>query len=217
MTRIALIRHGETDLNTVGRIQGESDHGLNDRGRAQARRTGALLAGQPDAGQLRSQTGREWDAVVSSPQRRARETAREIAASLGVVPSAWIDDLCERRYGAAEGLTFGELFDRYQVPEQRRRQGFALDWLISHERIDGAEPIESVRSRGLRALALIAETRAPADAVVAVAHGTLIRCTLEAIEYDEPLHLENGGGILLDRTVTGGWRVVSQIGGSSER
>ena len=44
MTRFFLVRHGETEWNRIHRIQGSSDIPLNDTGRAQARKVGAVLS-----------------------------------------------------------------------------------------------------------------------------------------------------------------------------
>ena len=69
---LVLVRHGATDWNEQGRLLGRAEIGLNVRGRAQA----AALAS--------SLVGRRFDAVLSSPQRRARETAASIATAHGV-------------------------------------------------------------------------------------------------------------------------------------
>ena len=68
----AFIRHGQTDWNREGLLQGSSDIPLNDTGRAQARDALMTLRSMP------------WDVVVSSPLRRARETAQIIADALGL-------------------------------------------------------------------------------------------------------------------------------------
>lgn len=72
MTRLVLIRHGETDWNVEGRYQGQADPPLNARGLAQARRTAESLRGVGLA------------ALYSSPLRRAAQTAAVIAETLGL-------------------------------------------------------------------------------------------------------------------------------------
>lgn len=90
----AFIRHGQTDLNLQGRLQGSSDWPLNETGLAQAH----------DAiGVLRA-TGVPWTVVVSSPLQRARTTAAIIADGLGIELGASYDDLVERDYGRFEGV-----------------------------------------------------------------------------------------------------------------
>ena len=102
-TRILLVRHGETDWNATGRIQGHNDTPLNAAGRQQALRAAQRLALQPVRG------------LYSSDLARAYETAMIIGEPLGltVVTSP---RLRERRYGAWEGLTAAEIQARY--PEQ---------------------------------------------------------------------------------------------------
>lgn len=97
MTNFFLIRHGETDWNLAGRIQGATDIPLNETGRAQANVTG------------RSMLGRTWDLVVASPLSRAMETASIIAEVNGLPAPIPLAGLVERNYGEAEGLTGPEL------------------------------------------------------------------------------------------------------------
>jgi 2,3-bisphosphoglycerate-dependent phosphoglycerate mutase len=102
-TRIILVRHGETDWNATGRIQGHSDTPLNAVGRTQAQRVARHLASEPVR------------ALYSSDLARAFETATIIGQTLGlmVVTSR---RLRERQYGAWEGLTAADIQARY--PEQ---------------------------------------------------------------------------------------------------
>ncbi len=97
--------------------------------------------------------------VVSSPLTRARQTAGVIASHLGIADVTVDDDLRERELGSAEGML---------VAESRRR------W--PGDAIPDAEPVEVVAARGARALARLAGV----DAIV-VAHGLLLRTTLEGI------------------------------------
>jgi broad specificity phosphatase PhoE len=95
--RICVVRHGETDWNTVGILQGWLDVPINDRGRAQAREMARAFAG---AGLCR---------VYASPLRRTLETAQIVAATLGLPPPACHDGLKERNFGVIQGIPKAEL------------------------------------------------------------------------------------------------------------
>jgi len=92
VTTLLLVRHGETDWNADGRLQGQTDRPLSDFGRNQARRL---------AGELESE---EIDAIYSSDLSRARETAEIVGERLGL-PVALDPDLREKDWGNWEGLT----------------------------------------------------------------------------------------------------------------
>lgn len=158
MTLIILVRHGETDWNRAGRIQGSSDIPLNDTGRQQARDAVATLATlAPQDTPL---------TIVASPLVRAKETAEIIASGLNVAEPVTYDGFRERHYGVAEGITDTEL---------RAKWGSAQSADITD-----SEPWESVRSRGLSVIHELASTTrtrfAPnAGAILAVTHGAFIR------------------------------------------
>jgi len=101
------IRHGETDYNVEGRLQGRRDTLLNARGRAQARECGGLLR------DLFGRDRREATdfAYVASPLQRARSTMELLRATLGLDPYSYaVDDrLMEIAYGEWEGLTLPEI------------------------------------------------------------------------------------------------------------
>ena len=153
ITRIVLVRHGETDWNATGRLQGQSDTPLNAVGHEQARRAAQRLVCEPVR------------ALYSSDLARAFQTARIIGQILGltVVTSP---RLRERRYGAWEGLTSAEIQARY--PEQ-----FAA-WRARSP--DFAPPQGETRSqlltRGLAELHAIAR-RHMGEMAVVVTHGGL--------------------------------------------
>lgn len=96
-TRLILVRHGSTSHNLEQRFSGRNDLPLNAAGERQAadlaRRVQAF--GQPAA-------------VVSSPLRRARQTADAIAAACGLDVET-NDDLVEVDFGSWEGKTYGEV------------------------------------------------------------------------------------------------------------
>jgi broad specificity phosphatase PhoE len=101
------VRHGETDLNTQGRLQGRRDTILNAHGRQQAAECGAVLK-DLFARDRRQPQDFEY---VSSPLKRARETMEVLRATLGLKPLGYeIDDrLVEIAYGEWEGLTLPEI------------------------------------------------------------------------------------------------------------
>ncbi|HEU5477437.1 MAG TPA: histidine phosphatase family protein [Gaiellaceae bacterium] len=92
MTTLLLVRHGETDWNADGRLQGQTDRPLSDFGRRQARE----LAEELEDEQL--------EAIYSSDLARARETAEIVGARLGL-PVVFDPDLREKDWGTWEGLT----------------------------------------------------------------------------------------------------------------
>jgi probable phosphoglycerate mutase len=95
MNEIYLIRHGETEWNAQGRFQGKLDSALTDTGVQQAAAIGRCLAG----------LDLSFDAFVSSPLGRTRQTAAIIAGSAHL-PAAQCDDrLAEVSLGSWDGLT----------------------------------------------------------------------------------------------------------------
>ncbi len=101
--RILFVRHGETDWNAEGRLQGQRDIPLNARGRAQAEAVAATLrALAPDVAGLD---------FVASPLFRTRETMERLRSGLGLDPGAYRLDplLKEITFGAWEGLTWPEV------------------------------------------------------------------------------------------------------------
>src|ERR1700738_5113405 len=107
MPTIYYIRHGETDWNAQGRLQGAQDVPLNDLGRRQAASAGGILA------DLFARDGRSEAslAFVASPLGRARPTMELVRGSLRLPPQQYaIDDrLREIGYGHWEGSTLAEM------------------------------------------------------------------------------------------------------------
>ena len=95
MTRVLLIRHGQSEWNADGRWQGQADPPLTDLGRHQA------LHASRNLGVV--------DAIVASDLQRATETALIIAGELGVGPLVLEPGLRERDAGEWSGLTRAEI------------------------------------------------------------------------------------------------------------
>jgi len=100
-THTVLLRHGDTRLSPEHRFSGRRDLPLSASGTRQAKAAASRLA-----------AGRRIDAVVTSPLRRAAETAAIAASELGLTP-ATDDDLCETDFGAWEGFTLAEIQQRW--------------------------------------------------------------------------------------------------------
>jgi probable phosphoglycerate mutase len=103
---IVFIRHGETDWNVEGRLQGQRDIPLNENGRAQARRNGETIA--------REIPGAAGFDFVASPLWRARETMEIARAAMNLDPQAYAVDprLVEITFGELEGFTYQDIEDR---------------------------------------------------------------------------------------------------------
>jgi uncharacterized phosphatase len=182
-TLLYLVRHGETDWNRARKIQGSTDIPLNDTGRAQAARTGTLLA------------RRSWDGVASSPLSRALETAQIIGRTVGIGEIETIDQIVERRYGEAEGLEDRELARRFPGSTP----------------VPGRETREAVAARVIPALIGLAERHPDSNLIVAT-HGGVIRTVLNAVAPASPGHRGipiTNGSVHSFRHIDGGLELVA--------
>lgn len=136
-TRLALVRHGQTDWNVRDLLQGSSDVPLNDTGRAQAFEAGHLLADE------------HWDRIIASPLGRAVETASIIARIVGDIPITLDAELVERGYGEAEGMT-----------KEEATAAFGTDW-------PGEESYDDLKVRAVHAVNAVAELYAGEHLIVA--------------------------------------------------
>lgn len=157
-TRLVLVRHAATEESARGRYYGRSDVQLSTEGRAHAKALAAALQGLPLA------------AVYASPLSRALDTARPIAAAMGLAPLVH-RGLLELDFGELEGLAYKEI--EAEHPDLFRR------WLDrpAGVRFPGGESLAEVAER---VLAAVSEIRARHDeeTVAVVAHGGVLRVVL---------------------------------------
>ncbi len=107
LTRLIVLRHGETAWNVDTRIQGQLDIGLNDTGLWQAEQLGKALAGEA------------LDAIYASDLSRAWQTAQGVARyQPSVVQPVPEPRLRERAFGCFEGMSFAEIESR--MPTEAR-------------------------------------------------------------------------------------------------
>jgi broad specificity phosphatase PhoE len=141
--QVVLVRHGETEWTRSGQHTGRTDIPLTEEGRRQA-----LLVGE----RLR---GRRFALVLTSPLRRAAETAR-----LAGIDAAVREDLREWDYGAHEGRTTPEI--------REERPG----WTLWRGDVPEGETAEDV---GRRVERVLDEVRSADGDVALFAHGHVLR------------------------------------------
>jgi uncharacterized phosphatase len=154
LTTVCILRHGETDWNSQGRLQGHEDTELNELGRDQAIQVARYLETEP------------WDVIVSSPLKRAFETAQIIASYVSVSTVRVVDEIIERNYGSASGL----------MPEERRSR--------FPEGIPDQEDFEHLRQRAMAGLTKIADDF-NGKRIIVVSHGGLINSILYSLSGGE--------------------------------
>lgn len=158
MTRLALVRHGETIWHAENRYAGSTDIPLNKRGLEQAERLAKWAAAADLA------------AIWVSPLRRARETAAPSERAIGI--AARVDDrLREIHFGKAEGLTNSEIMR--SLPDAFA--AFQSD-PVAHHLPGGEDPRDVVR-RAIECFNEIQITH-PRGRVLVVTHNTVIRLAL---------------------------------------
>ncbi|WP_179474230.1 bifunctional RNase H/acid phosphatase [Mycolicibacterium vinylchloridicum] len=157
-TRMLLLRHGQTEFSRERRYSGRGNPELTETGRSQADAAARYLA---ERGGI--------DAVISSPLRRAYDTASAAAKALGLDVTV-DDDLIETDFGAWEGLTFAEARQRDPDLHGHWLRNTSLRPPAGESFDDVQERIQRLRSR------IIAEY--PGNTVLVVSHVTPIKTML---------------------------------------
>ncbi len=163
ITRLLVIRHGETDWNLGARIQGHTDIPLNEHGRWQAERLARALS---DEG---------LDAIYASDLQRARDTGQAVARATGL--ELRLDQgLRERNFGRLEGMTQNEV--ALQWPEEGRR------WRERDPSYgpEGGETLQSFYQRCIDTAERLARLH-PGQSVALVAHGGVLDCFYRAANH----------------------------------
>ncbi|MFO1444111.1 histidine phosphatase family protein [Bacillus sp. Bva_UNVM-123] len=179
MTSICLVRHGETDWNVAKRLQGKTDIPLNKNGIWQSHKCGEYLQAS------------EWDIIVTSPLKRAKQTAELINENIKILLLE-MDEFVERGFGDAEGMTKQECIQKFPnkiYPNQEETEDF-------HRRVmSGIEKInESFKGKK----------------VLLVAHGAVINAILAILSNGE---IGSGKTILLNTCISNihfiqeGWKI----------
>jgi broad specificity phosphatase PhoE len=159
MTRIVLVRHGHVEGIAPERFRGRRDVDLSDLGVRQATVMAERLA-------------RQWRpaALYTSPLRRCRQTAAQIASACALSCTA-LDDLDDVNFGDWEWRTYEEVRARWPALFER--------WLSAPQlvRFPQGESLQEVAARMANVLRLTSE-RHPQDTVVLVGHNACNRVLL---------------------------------------
>ena len=192
MTRLCLVRHGETAWNAEHRVQGQLDVPLNEVGRAQALALARALAAE------------RFAALYSSDLARARDTAAPAARALGLEVRLE-PRLRERHYGIFERLTYAECEARF--PEDYAR-------FLARDPEFEFRGGESLRAFARRALACVEEiaARHPGQSVLVVTHGGVLdklyrRLTGLPLSAQRDFRLPNAGINRVEAQAQG-WRIA---------
>jgi broad specificity phosphatase PhoE len=166
---LVFVRHAEPVRTPAGSVNGPADPGLTPLGILQSQRLAAWLAYEP------------VDTVLSSPMRRARETAEPVAAALGLEVEV-VDGLVEYDSTSADYIPTEEL---QAVGDPRWRAMVEGRW----EEF-GAAPASVFKARVAQTVEEIID-KFPGRRVVAVCHGGVVNCALASIlEIDRYLWFE---------------------------
>lgn len=155
VTTVLLIRHGRSHANAQGVLAGRTDTELDDTGRQQAEDLGARLADVP------------LDVLVSSPQRRARQTAELVVAGRA---QAQIDDsFAECDYGDWSGSALSELATEptWEI----------VQWLPSAAQFPAGETMAQMAHRATHGVQRLVR-QYPDGIVWIVSHGDVIKAIL---------------------------------------
>ncbi|MCZ2836228.1 histidine phosphatase family protein [Modestobacter sp. VKM Ac-2985] len=156
---LLLVRHGQSEWNAAGLMQGQTPHvPLTELGHQQAAQAAAELAAL-------TRDGRGPGALVSSDLHRAVQTAEHCAAATGL-PLTTTPALREQGYGVLEGRPSRELWD-------------VVDWTDPHWSAEGGESLAQLHARVAGYLDRL-RADPPAPVVALVTHGDTIRA-LQAV------------------------------------
>lgn len=197
--RLVCVRHGQGEDNVGGRLVNAVDsHPLTPLGRDQA----AAVVG--------AVTREKIAAVYASPVTRAAETARIIAAGLGL-PVTTVDDLREMGLGDWEGLP--SLRDGELTESARGVDRVFRGWLDGDlsQSCPGAETGEQMLARLTQALEQIADEHR-GETVVVVSHGGSLSLALPLLcRWPSPTALDNCARVVVERDADS-WRLISWPG-----
>lgn len=175
---ITLLRHGESQGNAEGRIQGQADFPLTETGQRQAQALALIW----------QREGRYFDSLICSPLSRTRQTAEPIRVALGL-PLELDPDWKEFSFGTLDGSMSDEV--------EAARPGQDL-WHPFFPASPGAESLAGLYARAGRALQSVLNR--PAGRYLVVTHGGIMNMALYMILGLGPQARQSGPRFRFDNT-----------------
>ena len=165
--KVILVRHGQTEWNFLKKYQGQTDIPLMDIGRTQAQRAGEYLA-----------NNEAIEALYCSDLSRTKETAEIVGKAVSLIP------ICDPRlreiaFGEWEGLTFTQVYEKYQEEFN--------DWYNNtfKTKVPGGETFNQVIDRSMEAVKEILAKHKGTVAIVT--HVGVIKAILSQSEVKSDL------------------------------
>lgn len=165
MRELVVVRHGESEGNVAGIVQGRRPYPLTERGRAQARRVADAVRA----------LGWRIDVVLTSPVARCVETAALVTGELGLPAARVADAFTELDSGSLTGETWGGL--RETKPELFARPASEWDGFGDF----GGESRTDLFTRVGDGLAALDQDDTAGRGVLVVTHGATFKAVLAAL------------------------------------
>ena len=185
MKTLYIVRHGQTEWNVAGRMQGRLDSPLTALGREQATQNGALLHRLGGV-----------DALWVSPAGRTRETAQLLNQHTNA-PMNMAEELVERDCGDWSGMTLGEIQARYpQSWAERQRRPF------THQPPNG-ENMQDIHDRSHKFLQALLESKH--DVIGLITHGVMSKVILKyflSLPEQESVEISHPNDLVYRLTIT---------------
>ena len=168
---VCLVRHGQTNWNVEGRMQGREEVPLNENGIAQAREAAEGMKAACES------IGLHFNKIISSPLERAVDTANIIREAIGCDYFGKDERWLERDFGVLSGYTY----DDYAR--------------AVHANADGVKDIESVEAMMARARSFFEDEAKAGDRILVLTHGAM--ATTLAKNSNKPAYIppEKVGGL----------------------
>ena len=211
-TTILMLRHGETEANAAGILQGQSESSLTERGRTQAAQLGAAMKTRL------ANSHKVANIIYTSDLSRAVDTAQAVADALGSHTLQLDTRFRERRLGPFQGITTRDSATRFPKMWAAFNRGDldgprGADLLSSLE--PGADDVESaadMAARCMEALEAIATAHEPGATILVVSHGGLVHTSVNCCKGDMNMHVPHIGNVsvtTLVREAPSKWHVQS--------
>lgn len=195
MTKLFLVRHGQTYFNVEHKIQGQMESDLTPDGIAQATALGKAL----------NKSGITFSALYVSPMRRTRQTSDLCTQGLGLTP-IYIDSLKEILMGDWQGLSVNDI-----------KRDYAADWNLFWYHPEKfyrptCETYLEVRNRAAKAVErIIAEH--PRQNVLVITHGALLKTLYTYFRYQSIHEIANAPhphstGVCVVEKKNGIWNIL---------